>query len=149
MKPFAQTPIVVPVDFSEESTKALDLALELAEGPETIHAVHVCPPSILYEAGGSAELPREHTAQEKYAAFRQHYPDARYAKVHFDVRFCDPADEIVGFAGLIDAGLIILSIHARAGITHFLFSSIAERVVRGAPCPVLVLPIPEIEDGSG
>jgi nucleotide-binding universal stress UspA family protein len=148
MKRFVQAPIVVPVDFSEESTKAMDLALELADCPEKIHAMHVCPPSILYEAAGSAELPGDRTAQEKYAAFRQHYPDAHYAKVHFDVRFCDPAAEIIDFAGQIDAGLIILSMHARAGITHSLFSSIAERVVRGAPCPVLVLPIPEIEDGS-
>jgi nucleotide-binding universal stress UspA family protein len=148
MKPFAQSPIVVPVDFSAEAAKALDLALELTDHPETIHAMHVCPPSVLYEAAGNAELPRERTREENHAAFRRHYPDARYEKVHFDMRFCDPADEIVNYAGQIDAGLIVLSMHAPAGIAHFPFSSIAERVLRGAPCPVLVLPLPETEEAS-
>lgn len=140
MNPFANVPIVVPIDFSDEDDRALDLAVELADSAGNVHAIHVCPPLTLYEPAAVVDIPREATCQERLAAFRTRYPDARYQDVQFDVRFCDPAaDEIVEYATHIEAGLVVISMHARTGVSRLLFSSIAERVLRGAPCPVLVL----------
>jgi nucleotide-binding universal stress UspA family protein len=140
MNPFASVPIVVPIDFSDEDDQALDLAVELAENARNVHAIHVCPPLTLYEPGAVVNLPREAICKEMLEAFRKRYPDARYQDVHFDVRFCDPAaDEIVEYAEQHAAGLIVISMHPRTGLGQLLFSSISDRVLRGASCPVLVL----------
>jgi len=140
MNPFANVPIVVPIDFSDEDDLALELAVELADSPGNVHAIHVCPPLTLYEPGAVVNLPREAICKEMLTAFRKRYPEARYQDVQFDVRFCDPAsDEIVEYAAQIEAGLVVVSMHPRTGVLHLLFSSIAEQVLRGATCPVLVL----------
>jgi nucleotide-binding universal stress UspA family protein len=140
MNPFANVPIVVPIDFSDEDDRALDIAVDLASSPGDVHAIHVCPPLTLYESGAVVDLPLEATCQEMLAAFRDRFPDDRYQDVQFDVRFGVPAaDEIVEYAAHIDAGLVVVSMHPRTGVLHLLFSSIAERVLRGAACPVLVL----------
>ena len=55
------------------------------------------------------------------------------------VRFGDPASEIVDFASGIAADIIVLPSHGRTGLTHLLIGSVAERVIRLAKCPVLVL----------
>lgn len=140
MNPFANAPIVVPIDFSDEDDRALEIAVELADSATSVHAIHVCPPLTLYEPAAVVNLPRESTYKEMLIAFRNRYSDARFQDVQFDVRFCEPAaDEIVEYAAQIGAGLVVVSMHPRTGISHLLFSSIAERVLRGAACPVLVL----------
>ncbi|MEZ6094353.1 MAG: universal stress protein [Pirellulaceae bacterium] len=53
--------------------------------------------------------------------------------------FGDPGSEITRFAKENDAGLIVISSHGRTGVSRLLLGSVAERVVRLAPCPVLVL----------
>ena len=140
MNPFARVPIVVPVDFSEEAGRALDMALELADDPAAVHALHVCPPNVLYEPAGASAIDREQVHRERLDAFRKHYPGARYEAVQFDVRFCDPAEEICEYASQLGAGLIVIATHPHGGLAHLLFSSTAERVQRSACCPVLVSP---------
>jgi nucleotide-binding universal stress UspA family protein len=55
------------------------------------------------------------------------------------VRFGRPADEILAFTGEIAGDLIAMSTHGRSGITRWVFGSVAERVLRGAMCPVLLV----------
>jgi universal stress protein A len=56
-----------------------------------------------------------------------------------------PYEEILRKAGETGASLIVLGTHGRTGIDHLIFGSTAERVVRGAACPVLTIRMP----GSG
>jgi nucleotide-binding universal stress UspA family protein len=140
MHPFENVPIVVPIDFADEDDRALDIAVRLAGATANVHAIHVCPPLMLVEPAAVVSIPREETCQEVLAAFRKRYPDPRYRDVQFDVLFGDPAAaEIVEYTARIDAGLVVISMHPRTGVLHLLFSSIAERVLRAATCPVLVL----------
>jgi len=60
-------------------------------------------------------------------------------QVHVTIRFGDPGHEIAAYAEEIDAGLIVVSSHGRTGLRHLLLGSVADRVVRLAKCPVLVL----------
>jgi nucleotide-binding universal stress UspA family protein len=48
--------------------------------------------------------------------------------------------EIINFAKTHNVDLIVMSTHGRTGVKHFLLGSIAERVVRRSPCPVMVVP---------
>lgn len=61
------------------------------------------------------------------------------ADVQVSVRFGRPADEILAFVGEVGADLIAMSTHGRSGIGRWVFGSVADRVLRGAPCPVLLV----------
>jgi nucleotide-binding universal stress UspA family protein len=72
-------------------------------------------------------------------AFHERYSDPKYRDVRFEVLFGDPGHEIAQFAKDRGAGMIVMSSHGRTGLAHLLIGSVAERVVRLAQCPVLVL----------
>ncbi len=61
------------------------------------------------------------------------------AGVQVSVRFGRQADEILDFAAEVKADLIAMSSHGRSGIGRWVFGSVAERVLRGATCPVLLV----------
>jgi nucleotide-binding universal stress UspA family protein len=140
MSKFSNVPIVSPVDFSDESDRALAFALELAGSPGNITALHVAPPLVGFEPGFAWDVTNDEDRREKlFEAFSKRYSEDKYKGVKFDVRFGDPGQEIADFAKQIGAGLVIMSSHGRTGLAHLLIGSVAERVVRLAPCPVLVL----------
>ena len=62
-----------------------------------------------------------------------------FAQVDFHVRFGDPGREIAAFAESQHADLIVMPSHGRTGLSRILIGSVAERVVRLAHCPVLIL----------
>ena len=59
--------------------------------------------------------------------------------VQVNVAFGDPGDEITKHAETVHADLIVMPSHGRTGLKRLLIGSVAERVVRLAQCPVLVL----------
>ncbi|MBN1810598.1 MAG: universal stress protein [Anaerolineae bacterium] len=61
------------------------------------------------------------------------------AQVQASVRFGRPADEILAFAGEAGADLIAMSTHGRSGISRWVLGSVADRVLHGAMCPVLIV----------
>jgi nucleotide-binding universal stress UspA family protein len=61
------------------------------------------------------------------------------ASVRTEVREGNPADEIIDCARAIDAGLLIMNTHGLSGISRWVFGSVTDRVLRGAPCPVLLV----------
>ena len=58
-------------------------------------------------------------------------------------RIGTPAEEIVRYADARDVDLIIMGTHGRSGVAHLLLGSVAEQVVRTAPCPVLLVRHPK------
>jgi nucleotide-binding universal stress UspA family protein len=138
--PIHHKSVIVPVDFSDESLAAVDTGLKLAGTEGEVHVVHVLPsvdpaePGVVWNTVDNAT--RSMHAEQ---ALRERLADPRYAEVKFSTRFGDPGHEIAAFAQEIEAGIIVIPSHGRTGLSRLLIGSVAERVVRLAHCPVLVL----------
>ena len=140
--------IVVPVDFSDHSLRALDFAADLAEpfGSELVVIFALEPMvNLMPDYGGAqssavAELldQQRHTGQAELARMER-----RYARRGITLRtlmpFGRPSQAIVDTARELKADLIIMATHGRSGVSRMLMGSVAERVVRTAACPVLTL----------
>jgi nucleotide-binding universal stress UspA family protein len=140
MKNFTAQPIIVPWDFSEMSKNALAKALELAESPAQLEVVHVTPyPSTVEPSVIWGVYSEDLILKNLRESFRIVMAEGEFADVKFTPVFGDPGSEISKIAKERNAGLIVISSHGRTGLSHMLLGSVAERVVRLAPCPVLVL----------
>ena len=140
--------ILVPTDFSDHSERAAAYAVELAKRYEAdeIHCVHVSdiPADLLatsayYMTGPSEqfiEQVREEGRKGLEAFARKNFEDRPVHTVFLEGR---PFVEIIRYARENQIDLIVISTHGRSGIKHALFGSVAEQVVRNAPCPVLVV----------
>ena len=72
-------------------------------------------------------------------ALKDKLADPKFDGVHIAITFGDAGQEVAEFAQSVKAGLIVMPSHGRTGLKHLLIGSVAERVVRLAHCPVLVL----------
>lgn len=132
--------VIVPVDFSAGSLAALDSALELVADASHLHAVHVLPVLDPAEPGVIWNTVDDHSrAHHAEQALREKLTNAKWKNLHVKITFGDPGHEIADFAQELSADLIVLPSHGRTGIGRILMGSVAERVVRLAHCPVLVL----------
>ena len=107
---------------------------------EEVHVVHVLPelaqsePMVLWEAWESQKR-HKHAEDE----LRKFLAGDRYVGLALHVFVGDPGQEITALAERLGAELIVLPSHGRTGLKRLLIGSVAERVVRLAHCPVLVL----------
>ena len=149
---FRLNKILVPVDFSDFSTKAVDYALAFAEQFEAriilLHVVEpaVYPESTMLVATALDDLNNDlrQVAQERLSELRRGRIGER-APSELLVRMGRAFSEIAAAAADLDVDLIILATHGYTGLKHVLLGSTAERVVRHAPCPVLTVRDPEHE----
>jgi nucleotide-binding universal stress UspA family protein len=140
--------ILVPTDFSEHSEHAAAYAVELARqyGANQIHCIHVSdiPADLLatsayYMTGPSeqfVEQVRDEGRKGLDAFVKKNFKDVPVKAVFLEGR---PFVEIIRYARENEIDLIVISTHGRSGLKHALFGSVAEKVVRKAPCPVLVV----------
>jgi nucleotide-binding universal stress UspA family protein len=140
--------ILVPIDFSPASLKALDYAADFAQplGADlsvlfVIEPIYYAVPDLAGAAAGTAVgLLEEQRASGKRQLERL---QARYAKRRIKLRTLmqtgTPYQTIVDAAKSLKAHLIVMSTHGRTGVSHLLLGSVAERVVRTSPCPVLTI----------
>lgn len=138
--------VVVPVDFSEMSLQAVAEARDLATdaaGLHVVHVVHVLPPILATEPGVIwGRVDDRSRTEHALNALKKVLTEQGFGEVHVDVRVSasgNAAFEIVRFAEEIGANLICLPSHGRHGLSRLAIGSVAERVVRFAHCPVLVL----------
>ena len=137
---FPKQKVIVPVDFSDESFTALATARELVEDASHLLVVHVLQDLSPMEPGEIwGTIDHETRIRHTMKALRERLADEGYDDVAADVVIGDPGHEITGLAGRENADLIVLSSHGRTGLKHLLIGSVAERVIRLAHCPVLVL----------
>jgi universal stress protein A len=131
--------ILVPIDFSPGAQQALDYACELAaELRATVHLVTALGPAgeLPLSAKLVEELVREHArALEELAAHRRD----RVAFGAPIAQAADPRDLILAAASRIEADLIVMGTHGRRGLSRLVLGSVAEDVLRRAPCPVLAV----------
>jgi len=144
--------ILVPIDFSDHSKKALQYAIPFAEQfKASIDLIYVVEPAI-YPADfsfGQVGFPavedelRQRGAEELEALIKREI-GAR-VNARSSVRTGKAAYEIEQYAREESVDLIIIATHGHSGMEHVLFGSTAEKVVRHAPCPVLVVRMAEKE----
>ncbi len=136
--------ILVPTDFSAYADQALAYAIELAQALQArltlLHVFHLSPLSV----GGMPPAVLAATLYEMETTAHQRM-QAMLTRVHHAGLQADSAIiEGIPFQRIIDTvhargvDLIIMGTHGRTGLTHVLMGSVAENVVRLAPCPVLV-----------
>ena len=143
-KPVATTEpsrILVPVDFSESSLDALQHALAFArQNDARLTLLHVIEPfhaSLFIDTTGTQHAMREasHLRLTKlWEATRKAWP-----RTGHELREGDPVTTITALAKRMNADLIVMGTQGRTGLQRGLIGSVAERVVRHAPCPVLVV----------
>ena len=146
--------ILVPTDFGEAADAALNYARALARNfNASIEVLHV-----------AEDISTRLLAGEMYVAIPQTLQSdvEEAARKQLDARLIDndpkplpvrpvvivsngPAVSIVSYAKETGADLIVMGTHGRGPMAHLLMGSVAERVVRLAPCPVLVVRHPEHE----
>jgi len=149
--------LLVPVDFSPYSLRALDLAIALARstGGE-ITAIHVAPyRSVPVPPYGGAFFPEEPSAEQRadlISALRVFVAPAREAHVlkEMVLHVGDVEHEINRRAASMPADAIVLGTHGHGGFQRLVLGSITEKVLHKAPCPVLTVPagVPETETAA-
>jgi universal stress protein A len=139
--------VLVPTDFSDPSVEALASAIALGKTTgATIDLVHVAfdtayavPPPI-----DVAVVPVDlgKVLERVQASLAAEVAEVRAAGLTCDsaTPMGRPETEIVARANATHADLIVMGTHGRSGLAHALLGSVAERVVRHSPCPVLIIP---------
>jgi nucleotide-binding universal stress UspA family protein len=142
MFPLRPKRVLVPTDFSDESIKVVEEWIDHVESPEHLTVLHVGAQAAPSEADLAIGWDLESCEARKtrlLEMLRKQFSDPKYAKVNFEVKFGTPASEIVKFAEEENVELIVLPSHGRTGLARLMIGSVAERVVRLAHCPVLVI----------
>ncbi len=134
---------LVPLDFSRGSLRALDYALALArENKGEVVALNVVPAEMIYPpTGGRFDfyglLERDARENFKKVAKRKRLKPTD-CRLVLD-RGADFAEIIVRQAKKLGATMIVMGSHGRTGLQRLLLGSVAERTLRYADCPVLIV----------
>ncbi len=140
MSLFDKNRVLVPVDFSEESFQAQQQTLEFVEDASRLYVLHVLPHLNPGDPGVMWNTMDDRTRQQHVEkVFRERFNSPEYEGVHFSVAIGDPSSAIIDYAKTQEIDLIVIPSHGRTGLGRFFLGSVAERVVRFAHCPVLVL----------
>lgn len=138
--------ILVATDFSDHARTALEYAAYCAKAFEAeVLLCHVVPePDVLSQLppGGEGYFPPNFTEMQEKAARKEGerwLSDAGISGGRFVTASGTPFVEIIRMAREEQADLIVLGTHGRGAIAHLLLGSVAEKVVRKAPCPVLTV----------
>lgn len=139
--------ILAPTDFSAHSERAVRHACGLAErlGAE-LHLLHILSeilpagPDPLLMPVMPPEYYEENEERARETLGRLLQPDwGSPCSVVTAVRWGSPVEAIVAYAAELKVDMIVIATHGRTGLSHVLLGSVAERIVREAPCPVLTI----------
>jgi len=142
---FHMRSILVPVDFSDHSQQSLRYARKFAEQfGASICLLHVVEPMIPEGDFGYAAMPPGNWEEERLEAARSELKNVATqlgasVPVECRVRLGRAWREITDLAQTHPADLLIVSTHGYTGLKYALLGSVAEKIVRHAPCPVLVV----------
>jgi nucleotide-binding universal stress UspA family protein len=136
--------LLVPTDFSEASRAAVTYGLAFAETfGGTLHVLHVLE-TVTGADPLALEIPERSTVERAIEAsawdqLRRVLTSGEQARVTVElwIEWGRPVDEIVRYAKEHAIDLIAMGTHGRGGVERLLLGSVAEHVVRHAPCPVL------------
>jgi universal stress protein A len=133
--------VLCPIDFSEHSFEALDIALKVVQQNDAaLYLLNVAP--MPAGAAGFQPVPMEPypiVEQDRREQLEKLAQERIPAAVRSEtiVTTGDPAEQVLETARDLDADLIVMGTHGRKGLGHLVLGSVAERVVRESPIPVL------------
>ena len=131
--------ILVPTDFSTASDAVLPQAEALAKQKSaSLLILHVEEPPLAYGGGELYYGLPEPNSERILKMLDNVRPSDQTVAFTHRLAMGDPAGEIVRIAAEEGVEMIVLGTHGRSGLTRMLMGSVAESVVRRAPCPVLV-----------
>lgn len=137
--------ILVPVDFSDDASAALDYAIELAQDFNAeIHLIHAYQTMVAAAApyGVSVPIALNEDLRKAAAASLAEWNE-RVVKAGLTVATHlspdTPSSAIVAAATTMGVDLIVMGTRGLTGLRHVIVGSVAERTVRTAPCPVLTV----------
>jgi universal stress protein A len=145
--------ILVATDFSEPSEVAVRYGRALAEAfHASLHVLHVLPDSValpwatMADGLAMADVQRQ-WEREAAARLQRMLPEGARESGHAVrvTRAGDPVRQVTRYAAETGADLVVLGTHGRGAVAHMFMGSVAERVVRTAPCPVLTVRNPQHE----
>ncbi|ELC7283004.1 universal stress protein [Aeromonas veronii] len=135
--------LLCPVDFSQMSRAVLDYAVFMAQSHQAqlklIHVVDQLHGFDSYKILHMTAIEITHEMERQARTQLKELVATLPIPATFDIRFGRAADEIIIQAKEDEVELIVMGSHGRSGISHLLVGSVAESVVRHAPCPVLVV----------
>jgi nucleotide-binding universal stress UspA family protein len=134
---------LVPIDFSKGSEMALDYALAMAQQNKAqIALLHVIPAAMVYPSEGTRfdlYTLLERDAREDFARLMKRKKLSSSVAQILLMRGVNPAEIIARQAKKLHASMIIMGSHGRTGLQRLLLGSVAERTLRLAHCPVLIV----------
>jgi nucleotide-binding universal stress UspA family protein len=140
--------IVVPVDFSDESRAALDLAVQIAGESGDVHLLHAYQIIVPTLPIGGTSIPADlleavrTTAAEQLSQWVAEVQKSG-AKVEAHLSPASPTLAIEALVEETGADLIVMGTRGLSGLKHVMLGSVAERTVRTAKCPVLTVKAPD------
>ena len=146
--------ILVTTDFSGAAESAFKYAkdqLKISEKEKSritlLKVIDVVPPASIKFEYGLAIADKKGMLEKLYKQASEKILEIakkRFPGIPVDTVVIKPRkatyQEIINFAKTHNVDLIVMSTHGRTGVKHFLLGSVAERVVRRSPCPVMVVP---------
>lgn len=144
-RPFRLKKILVPTDFSDCSKKALQYALPLAQQHHAEIVLLYVAPSPAYAGGEYGIIDCSALNAELCATGEKRLKGLVDEEIHGKVpaetvvRTGSATAEIIDVASKLPVDMIVISTHGYSGLRHVVLGSVAEHVVRHAPCPVLVV----------
>jgi nucleotide-binding universal stress UspA family protein len=135
--------ILCPTDFSDASYRALDYAVRFARQADgtllLAHVIHVptedlMHPGVLVPSFDDVRVRGQKLLEDVRA---QHL--GGYAKCELLLDVGDPYEQLMEIANQRNADLIVVCTHGRTGLQHLVMGSVAEKIIRHAPCPVFVV----------
>ena len=135
--------VLCGTDFSEDSYRAVDYGLRFAKNAlgalMLAHVVHVPAGDLL---GQKAYTLNFQEAEARVLGLLQELQASRlggYPKCELRVEVGDPAEQLLKIARDRKVDLMITATHGRSGLAHLVMGSVAEKIIRHAPCPVFVV----------
>ena len=156
--------VVVLLDGSELAEQVLPHVAEIIQGRDSevyllsvaptivptvatavdIYPIYTTADFLTVEAAERERIERELNEYLEMVAKRLEPVASQVSKV---VRFGQPAEEILGYADEVTANLIAMCTHGRSGISRWVYGSVADKVLRGAKCPVLLVRVQPPDQG--
>ncbi len=137
--------LLVPVDFSPHSEKAIEAAIGLAKTfGARIHVLHAYHLPIQLATPDQIVIPRDFWTAVRDSAARKleetvQKIEAKGVRAETHLAEMPPAQAITQTAEKIGADLIVMGTRGLTGLKHVLLGSVAERTIRAAPCPVMTI----------